>query len=103
IEGRVANLVGGNAWRHLRGLATGVSLLFREGRPAVGHDDAAVADPSLIDPRIVDLVEDTVAQAEPDMAVASNRGPDAALRARCPTPRYARPAGGQWFRFVSHP
>src|SRR5208337_2162988 len=42
-------------------------LLGEEGR-AVCDDEAEVADAGLIDPRVVDFVEDAVADGEPDAA-----------------------------------
>ena len=56
----------------------------------------------MIDAWIVDLVENPVAQREPDAAVATHGGTEAALRARRPARRNTRPARSKgichWFR-----
>ena len=100
VEGRVANPIRRNAGRHLRRLGAGVPLLFGEVRLAIGHDEAEVARARVIDARIVDLVEDPVAQREPDAAVATDRRAEAALRARRPARRNARPARGKRLRIL---
>ena len=52
----------------------------------------------MIDARIVDLVEDAVAQREPDATVATDGSADAALGARRPARREAGPARGERLR-----
>ena len=74
-------------------LEVAVALLLGEEAIAVGDDQAEVARARLIDARIVDLVQDAVAEREPDAADRRQRGADAALRAGGPARRYAWPAG----------
>ena len=58
----------------------------------IGDDETEIAGARVIDARVIDLVENPVAQREPDTAVATDRGTDAAFRARRPARRNARPA-----------
>src|SRR5579863_5340802 len=68
-----------------------IALLFREETMPIGNDEAQIPRACLIDPRIVDLVEDAVAQREPDSALRLQRGTDTAFGARCPSRIAARP------------
>ncbi len=81
-------------------LKLAVALLFGEITGAVGDDQALVAGAGLVHSRVVDFVQDAVAEREPYPAVQVERGPDAALGARSPTRRDSRPAGGKAFRSV---
>ena len=92
VNGRVANLVRRYAERDLRRLGPGIPLFLGEVRSTIGHDEPEVARARAIDARVVDLVENPVTQREPDMAVATDGRPEAALRARRPARRNPRPA-----------
>ena len=67
---------------HLRGA---VPLFFGEEAVVVGDDESEVADAGLVDPRIVDFVEDAVADGEPDATGVGERRADSALGARGPS------------------
>src|SRR6185437_5850563 len=70
-----------------------VALLLGEERRAVRDDQSHVAHTSLVDARIIDLVEDAVAEREPDVtAVGEGRAP-ADLGARGPA---GRDTGRAW-------
>ena len=56
----------------------------------------------MIDARVVDLVENPVAQREPDTAVAADGCAEAAFRARRPAGRNTRPARSKGVRIFSH-
>src|SRR6185437_10480875 len=73
--------------------AARAALLFGEIAVAVGDDEAEVARAGLIDARIIDLVEDAMADREPDTAHPAERRADPALGARGPAPGNSRPAG----------
>src|SRR6185503_14848003 len=92
INGRVPNLIRKDAWRHLRRLGAGISLFFRKECLPIGHDETKIARACMIDAWIVDLVEDPVAQREPDAAFATHSGTEAALRTRRPARRNTRPS-----------
>jgi len=86
IEQRNAVLEGGN------GMA-GVTLLLGEKAVRPADDQAEIAGAGVVDARIVDLVEDAVADREPDAAGRRERGADAALGARGPARGNAGGAG----------
>src|SRR5579863_9452759 len=69
---------------------------------AICDQEAHVARAGLIDAGKVDLVEDPVAQGEPNFAVLVERSSDAGLRARCPSRGNARPAGRITSIRISH-
>src|SRR5579871_837488 len=69
-----------------------VALLLGEEARAVGHDQAEVANAGLVDAGIIDLIEDAVADGEPDAACVRQSRPDAALGARRPAGRNSWPA-----------
>ena len=73
-------------------LEVAVALLLGEEAIVAGDDQAEVARAGLIDARIVDLVQDAVAEREPDAADRGQRGADTALRAGGPAWRDAWPA-----------
>ena len=73
--------------------AAAITLLLGEEAGTVGHDEAEVARAGLIDPRVIDLVQDAVAEREPNAADRRQRGADAGFRAGCPAGRDAWPAG----------
>src|SRR5690242_4062881 len=56
----------------------------------------------MIDAGIVDLVENPVTRREPDTTVAADRDAEAALRARSPPCRNARPSRRKHVRFLTH-
>ena len=84
--------VGRHALLELLDDAGRVALLLGEEVGAVGDDQPEVARAGHVDARVVDLVQDAVADREPDAALVAGRGPDAALGARRPARRAARPA-----------
>ena len=69
-----------------------VPLFLGEEARAVGDDQAEVANAGLIDSRVVDFIEDAVADGEPDPARVGQSRADPALRARRPARRNPRPA-----------
>ena len=64
--------------------ALAVTLHLGEEARAVGDDQAEVANAGLIDARVIDLVENAVADGEPDAARVGEGRADAALGARGP-------------------
>src|ERR1700722_2480754 len=61
-----------------------VALDFCEKSVPVGDDEPEVADASLVNTWIVDLVDDAMADSEPDPAALAERGADPVLGARGP-------------------
>ena len=70
-----------------------IALLLGEETLSVRDDQAEVADAGLIDARIVDLVENAVADGEPDAARFRERRADPALGARGPSGSNSRRPG----------
>ena len=68
----------------------------------IGHDETEIAGACDIDARVVDLIENSMAQREPDTAVAADRCTQAALRTRRPSCGNTRPARGKRPRVFSH-
>lgn len=68
-----------------------VPLLLRKKVLPIRDDERQVPRASLIDPRIVHLVDDPMAQGIPDPTLAPQRRPDPVLGARCPARFDARP------------
>jgi len=58
-----------------------IALLFREEAVPIGDDETQIPRTRLIDPRIVDLIEDAVTQREPDPTLRLQRRADAAFGA----------------------
>lgn len=71
-----------------------MALLFGEKIAAVGDNEAEVASARLVDARVIDFIEDPVAESEPDTAMTGQSGAGAGLRAGGPTRLDAGPAGG---------
>jgi len=82
-----------------------ISLLLEEEAVFGGDEETEIADACEIDAGVVDLVEDAVADREPDSAAA--RRADSRLRAGCPsgwdawsagciTHAWRRLVGGSW-------
>ena len=92
VDRRVVQVERGNAGTDLRHDRLRVPLFFRHIGRAVGHHQAEIARAGRVDARIVDLVEDAVAQREPHTARGAERRAEAALRARRPPCRNPRPA-----------
>src|ERR1700677_1396642 len=63
----------------------GVALLLGKERRAVRNDQPHVAHAGLVDARVIDLVEDAVAEREPDVTVGAERRAHADLGARGPS------------------
>ena len=64
-----------------------IALLLGEEALPVGDDEAEIPRARVIDARIVDLVQDAVAEREPDLALRGESRAHAALRARGPARR----------------
>ena len=88
----VPQAVGGNAGRQVADFVAGLPLLLGDPAFAVGDDQAHVARAGPVQATIVDLVEDAVAEREPDPAGVAQRDAHAALGAAGPASRDARPA-----------
>src|SRR3984885_12978427 len=70
-----------------------VALDLGEESSPVGDDEPEVADASLVNTWIVDLVDDAMADGEPDAAPLAERCADPVLGARGPTRWNSRPTG----------
>ncbi len=89
---RVEQVIGRHAVLEHADLVVGVALLLGEIAVRGGDEEAEVARAGGIDARIVDLVEDAVAEREPQPARRRAGGADAHLGARRPARRAAGPA-----------
>ena len=69
-----------------------MALFLREERVAVGDDQAEIARAGLVDAGKINLVENSVAEREPDAAVQIERCAHAGLGARSPARFDSRPA-----------
>ena len=83
-----------NPWGQPFQTAASVTLLLRDKRTGVGDHEAEITQAGLIESRVVDLVQDAVAEREPDAARGSEGCADAALSAGRPPRRNAGPARG---------
>jgi len=79
-----------------------MAFLFREEIETIGDDEAHIARASLIDPWVIDLVENTVAGSEPDFAVPVQRRSSASLGAGCPARRDAWPSRRVYRLRIAH-
>ena len=70
----------------------GVAFLLGEEIRSVRDDQPHVADAGLVDAGVIYLVEDSVAQREPDVALVAERRADAGLGAGSPARRNSGPA-----------
>jgi hypothetical protein len=70
-----------------------VAFLFREIIAAIGDNEAEIARAGIINARIINLVENTVADRVPDAALRRERRVEPALGAGRPACRNAGPAG----------
>ena len=77
-----------------------VALFFGEVAGAVGDDQPLIAGAGLVHSRVVNFVQDAVAEGEPYPAVQVERRAYAGFGARSPARRNARPARGIAFNFV---
>ncbi len=68
IDVGVGKLVGGDAVLQRFDNETAISFFFREEPAVVGDQQAEIAGAGLIDARVVDLVQDAVAEGEPHPA-----------------------------------
>ena len=82
-----------HAGRGVAQLRAGMTFLLGEELPAIGDNETQVAGAGRVESRVVDLVEDAVAQCEPDATGARERRTDTRLGARRPARFRARPAG----------
>ena len=94
VERDVPQVKCGNTVRHQRHARECMPLFLGAVRRAVGHDQSEIARARRVDARVVDFVEDAVAEREPDATRRAERGADAALGARGPARRDAGPARG---------
>ena len=69
----------------LRYLGPRMALLLGKEVLAIGDDETEVADVRSVGPRIVDLIEDAMAERVPDAAGGAQCRPHAGLGARCPS------------------
>ncbi len=76
-----------------------MTLLFGEEATAVGHNQAKVAYAGLVNSGKINLIEDAMAQREPDPAVQVQGGANPGFGARCPARLNPGPARGN-ARFV---
>src|SRR5487761_26820 len=102
VTRRIAQYEGGHAIVHRLDDAHGVALLFREIALAVRDDEAEIAGARVVYAGIVDLIEDAMAQGEPDAARGGGCGPDPAFRARGPARGNAWMAGRRIVAMRSH-
>src|SRR5487761_26004 len=102
VTRRIAQYEGGHAIVHRLDDAHGVALLFREIALAVRDDEAEIAGARVVYAGIVDLIENAMAQGEPDAARDGGCGPDPAFRARRPARGNARMAGRRISAVRSH-
>jgi hypothetical protein len=103
VEGLIADSIGRNTRCHAGGGGAGIALFFREIAVIAGDEEAKIASARVVDPRIVNLVQNAVTQGEPDATVAAYGCAKTAFRARRPSAGNARPAGRKYFSNVSHP
>lgn len=68
-----------------------IALDLGEQSIPVSDDEPEIADASLINARIVDFIDDAVADGEPHPAAFAERGADSVLGARCPPSRNSWP------------
>ncbi len=72
----------------------GVTFLFGEEIHSVRDDQAHVADAGLINAGVINLVQDSVTEREPHMAIAVEGGADAGFSAGSPARRNSGAAWG---------
>jgi hypothetical protein len=75
-------------------LMIGITLFLGEKVSAVGDNQTHVAGAGLVNARVVNLVENAVAQGEPNTALVAECRTHAGLGAGCPARRNSRTAGG---------
>ena len=89
VAGRVHDPEGGDAFLDHRDRMVAVALFLGEIAVRAGDDEAEIAGTGGVDARPVDLVQDAVAEREPDAAGGGAGGSDAGLGARRPARRQA--------------
>ena len=94
LQTGIRHPVGGDTLGEGHDLRPCVALLLGEELAPVGDDESEVARARLIHAREVDLVEDPVAQREPDAAHRRQGGGHGTLRTRSPARRNTGPARG---------
>jgi len=87
LPARIRQSIRGDSLREILLDRLGVPLLFREEPTGTGHDQSQVSSAREVRVGIIDLVEDAVAEGDPDPAGSCRRAPDPALGARCPPGR----------------
>ena len=102
INGGIPNSIRRNAGLHLGDLGACVPLFLREVRLPIRHDEAEIASAGVVDARVVDLIQNPVAQREPDTALSTDGRAHATLCARRPPSGKTRPARGERLRVFSH-
>ena len=88
----IGQLEGGHAGRNRNVLELAVTFLLGEIPFAVGNNESHVASASLINARVVNLVQDSVAGGKPYPAMLIQRCAYATFRARGPARANSRPA-----------
>src|ERR1700730_7370452 len=79
-----------------------MTLFFRKKLAAIGDDEPKIASTSLVDTRVVNFVQDAVAESEPNFAVLVEGRADPAFGARGPAGSNPRPAGSVTCGRISH-
>ena len=74
-------------------MGVGVAFFFRKEIAAVGDDEPDVPGAGRIQARVINLVEDAMAERKSYLARRAQGGPDSGLGARGPARFDARPAG----------
>src|SRR5580765_5985831 len=96
----IGQFVDGNAILNRMVLKLAVAFFLGEITGAVGDNQPLIAGAGLVHPRVVDFVQNAVAECEPYAAVQVECRPYAAFGARSPTRRNSRPARGEAFAYV---
>ena len=102
VTGGVEQVVGRHAMFEHADLMVGVALFFGEIAVRPGDEKAEIAGAGGVDAGIVDLVENAVAEGEPQPACRRARRAHAHLGARGPACRAAGATGRYQFSIVAH-
>src|ERR1700704_5314425 len=98
----IRQLKGWNAGVEGAVFKTTMTLFFRKKLAAIGDDKPKIASTSLVDTRVVNFVEDAVAESEPNFAVLVEGRAHPAFGARGPAGSNPRPAGSVTCGRISH-
>ena len=83
-------------------LEAAIPLLFRKELLPIGNKEFLITCAGLVHSREVNLIQNAVAQCEPDTALRRQRGTHSALGARSPTRRDSGPTRSRSFQPVAH-